>query len=168
MVQELSKDEILDRIEKSAYECERQYHGCSRCTLWALEEHLELGDGSAVRAATPLAAGIAMMGETCGTLLGALMAIGQATAGEQLGDEGAFMMAMVSGYRFYRRFEGEFGSAFCRDIQKARLGRYFNLAEPEQYEAFQKAGGYEECPKVAARTARLAGEFILELREEAG
>jgi len=133
--------------------------------LRALEEHLELSDGSAVRAATPLAAGIAMMGETCGALLGALMAIGLATAGEQMGDEAAFLTSMVSGYRFYRRFEGEFGSAFCRDIQKERLGRSFNFAEPEQYEAFQKAGGYEECPKVAARAARLAGEFILELRE---
>jgi len=136
--------------------------------LRALEEHLNLRDGSAVKAATPLAAGIAMMGETCGALLGALMAIGLATAGDRLDDEAAFMLSMVSGYRFYRRFEREFGSAVCRDIQKARLGRSFNFADPEEYEAFQKAGAYEECPKVAARAARMAGEFILELREGTG
>jgi C_GCAxxG_C_C family probable redox protein len=163
----MSKEEILDRIEKSAYECEKEYHGCSRCTLRALEEHLELRDGSALKAATPLAGGIAMMGETCGALLGALIAIGLATASDHLDNEAAFMTAMASGYRFYRQFEKEFGSAVCRDIQKERFGRSFNFADAEQYQAFQEAGGYEECPKVAAKAARLAGEFILELGEEA-
>lgn len=51
------KESKLNQIEKTAQHYEEIYHGCSRCVFKALQEHLNLGDGAAVKAATPFAAG---------------------------------------------------------------------------------------------------------------
>ena len=166
MVPGLSKEELLDKIEKAAQSYEGNYHGCSRCVLLALQEHLDLGDDLTFQASTPFAAGIAMRGETCGALLGGLLAVGLATASKNIEDEPALFGSLAAGFRFYRRFEREMGATLCRDIQKAKLGRYFNIADPNEYEEFKKAGGYVECPKVVGKASRLAAEFILELREK--
>ncbi|MFH7836232.1 MAG: C-GCAxxG-C-C family protein [Candidatus Aenigmatarchaeota archaeon] len=80
----MSISEILEKIEKTAYEYDKVYHGCSQCTLKAIQEHLNLGNGEAFKAASALAGGIARMGETCGALLGAIMAIGLAYGREKL------------------------------------------------------------------------------------
>lgn len=165
MPQETSKDELLGRVERAAHDYEAKYHGCSRSVLRAIQENLNLGDGLAFKASTPLAGGVAMRGNDCGALCGALMAIGMVTASEDITNEAALTEAMAAGFRFARRFEKAMGSVFCRDIQTARLGRFFDPADPTQYEAFEKAGGYKECPKVAGQAARMAAEYILELQE---
>ena len=167
MVQGLSKEELLDKIEQTAHDYERDYHGCSRCTLRALQEHLNLGDGSTFLASTPLAGGIAFQGDTCGALLGGLLAVGLATASPNIEDEAALMSTMASGYFYLRRFIREIGSSRCRDIQTVRLGRSFNMLDPEEYERSKEAGAYRECPKVVGKAARIAANFILELRERA-
>jgi hypothetical protein len=58
--------------------------------------------------------------------------------------------------------EKEFGSIQCKTIQTEKLGQFYSLADPQQYEAFVAAGGYVECPKVVGKIARMTGEFILE------
>jgi len=45
------------------------------------------------------------------------------------------------------------------------LGRFYSLADPEQYEEFIEAGGYRECPKVVGKIARMTAEFILDYRD---
>ncbi len=152
---------LLDRIEKTAHEYEKKFHGCSRCVFKSLQDHLGLGDGSAFKAATPLAAGIAMRGETCGALLGGLMALGVVTASEDMSDENAQFESLGAAFRLARKVEKEFGTIRCRELQAEKLGRFFNLADPADYQAFAEAGGYVECPKVAGKVARMTGEFIL-------
>ena len=61
MSQELSKEELLDKIERVAQQYELGYRGCARCTLLTLQENLKLGDDLTVKAATPLAVGIALV-----------------------------------------------------------------------------------------------------------
>jgi len=74
------RDELLNKIEKEAHDYERDFHGCSRCVLKPLQDNLNLGDEASLKASTPLAAGVAMRGETCGAFLGGLLAVGIATA----------------------------------------------------------------------------------------
>lgn len=161
MVQQ-SQQEFLDRVEKTAHDYEAKYHGCSRCVVQALLDHLKLGDGSVFKASIPLAAGIAMKGETCGALIGGIMILGLALGSDNIEDEN-WMDSLIAGYRLFRRFEKEIGSTSCGEIQQARLGRAFNIADPEDYEEFKKAGGYVECPKVVGKAARLTAQMILEL-----
>jgi len=162
MKKDMPRDDLLDQIEKAAHDYEKEFHGCSRCTLKALQEYLELGDLRTFKASIPLAAGIAMRGETCGALVAGLMAIGIATGSEEIGNERAFLSSLAAGFRFAKRFEKEFGTTSCTEIQTDKLGKFYNLADPEQYKAFIEAGGYVECPKVVGKTARMTAEFIFQ------
>jgi C_GCAxxG_C_C family probable redox protein len=159
-----SKEELLDRIEKEAHDYERDFHGCSRCVLKPLQDNLDLGDEASLKASTPMAAGVAMRGETCGALLGGLLAVGIATASEDLKDVNALTNSLAAGFRLARNVEKEFGTTNCTKIQTDKLGRFYSLADPEQYKAFIEAGGYRECPKVVGKIARMTAELILDYR----
>jgi C_GCAxxG_C_C family probable redox protein len=166
MKKEFDKEELLNRIEETARNYESDYHGCSRSALKALQDYLDLGDDSVFLASTPLAGGIAMMGDTCGALLGGLLAVGLATASPDIKDEAALYNSMGAGYKFFRRFIKKMGSSRCRDIQTARLGYYVDLTDPEKYERAKKDGLYNVAGNVVGEAARLAAEFILEMREK--
>jgi C_GCAxxG_C_C family probable redox protein len=161
-----SRAELLDRIEKEAHDYERDFHGCSRCVLKPLQDNLDLGDDASLKASTTLAAGVAMRGETCGALLGGLLAVGIATASEDLKDVNALTNSLAAGFRLARNVEKEFGTTNCTKIQTDKLGRFYSLADPEQYKAFIEAGGYKECPKVVAKIARMTANFILDYRDK--
>ena len=157
-----SREEILNKIEQTAHNYEKEFHGCSRCVFKALQDYLDLGDVSSLKASTPLAAGIAMRGETCGALIGGLLAVGIVTAKEDLKDSNALNNSLAAGFRLAKKIEKEFGTTNCTKIQTDRLGKFYSLADPEQYKAFIEAGGYIECPKVVAKIARMTAEFILD------
>ena len=161
-----SREKLLDKIEKEAHDYERDFHGCSRCVLKPLQDNLDLGDESSLKASTPLAAGVAMRGETCGAFLGGLLAVGIATASEDLKDVNALTNSLAAGFRLARNVEKEFGTTNCTKIQTDKLGRFYSLADPEQYKAFIEAGGYRECPKVVGKIARMTAEFILDYRDK--
>jgi C_GCAxxG_C_C family probable redox protein len=161
-----SREELLDKIEETAHNYEKEFHGCSRCVFKALQDYLDLGDVPSLKASTPLAAGVAMRGETCGALIGGLLAVGIVTAKEDLKDSNALNNSLAAGFRLTRKVEKEFGTTNCTKIQTDRLGRFYSLADPEQYKAFIDAGGYRACPKVVAKIARMTAEFILDYKEK--
>lgn len=165
MSEKTSREELLSRIEKETNNYEKEFHGCSRCVLKPLQDHLNLGDDASFKASTPLAAGVAMRGETCGALLGGLMAVGMATASEDMTDADALRNSLAAGFRLARKVEKEFGTTNCTRIQTDKLGQFYSLADPEQYEAFIEAGGYMECSKVCGKIARMTAEFIMEYRD---
>ncbi|MBW1711458.1 MAG: C_GCAxxG_C_C family protein, partial [Deltaproteobacteria bacterium] len=63
-----------------------------------------------LKASTTLAAGVAMRGETCGALLGGLLAVGIVTASEEFKDVNALTNSLASGFRLARIVEKEFGT----------------------------------------------------------
>src|SRR4030042_7102056 len=67
---------LLKRVEESAYDYEKAYHGCSQCVLQAIQDHLEVGDAATFRSASALAGGVALMGDSCGALIAGIMALG--------------------------------------------------------------------------------------------
>ena len=166
MPEETFTEELLNKIEEAAHRYEKEFHGCSRCVFKALQDHLDLGDGATLQASTPLAAGVAMRGETCGALLGGLLAVGIVTANEDLQDSNALINSLGAGFRLARKVEKEFGTTNCSKIMTEKLGQFYSLADPEQYKAFTEAGGYVECPKVVAKIARMTAEFILDYKEK--
>lgn len=106
----------------------------------ALQDYLDLGDLPSFKAVPPLAAGIAMRGETCWALIAGLMAIGIVTASEQSEDANAFINSLSVGFKLARKLEKEFGSTSCTKIQTDKLGKFYNLADLKQYKAFIEAG----------------------------
>ncbi len=172
MSKELARKELLDKVEEAASKCERELHGCGRCALAALMQHFELGDRTStdlvLKAILPLSGGIAQTRNTCAAMLGGLMAIGMVFFHGKLEDATMddIRAAMTLGRQYYRRFEKEMGNVRCFDIREVGLGRCFDTADPDEYDKFVKAGAYDLCSKVCGKAARLAAEFILEIRQK--
>ena len=152
-----------------------KYSGCSQSVLLALQEAFEIGGLESFRAATVLSGGVARRGETCGALLGGLMALGLVCGRDDIRDTKAYRDAMRPANeivdKFKKRLMEEFGfeepleSTICRDIQRHIYGRSFDLNDPEDYPLFLEAGGHgdEGCPKTCAVAAKVTAEKLMEL-----
>jgi len=68
------------------------------------------------------------------------------------------------------RFEEEYGSTICYNIQRKIMGKAYNTWDKQQYNEFLKAGGHDDkCPSVCANAAKWIIEILLEeglLKEE--
>ena len=172
-------EELVAEIRRKAHAYD-SHSGCSQAVLLALQEGLGIGDAESFKSATVLSGGIARRGETCGALLGSLMALGLAAGRERMEDRPSYVRTTGIGGEicdgFQEKLLEEFGfeeplaSTLCREIQEKIYGRPFNLWEREDYEAFLEAGGHsdEGCYKVCGIAAEVAAERLLELREEPG
>jgi C_GCAxxG_C_C family probable redox protein len=150
-----------------------KFSGCSQSVLLALQEGLGVGDRESFRAATVLSGGVARRGETCGALLGALMAVGLVEGRSRMPETPVYAAACaeadVVATEFQRRVEMEFKlkeplkSTICWDIQRGIYGRSYDLRDTAQREAFYACGGHgdEGCPKVCGIAAEVAAERLL-------
>ena len=106
-------DEVLVKEIRRRAHFYDKYSGCSQSVLLALQEGLGVGDGESFRAATVLSGGVARRGETCGALLGALMAVGLVEGRSRMPDTPAYAAACAEAeeiaMEFQRRVEKEFG-----------------------------------------------------------
>ena len=111
-----------------------------------------------------------MMGETCGALTGAVLAIGCLEGRERLEDQEQHVKAMQLGNRICRRFRDLAGHSICAEIHKIRYGRVYHFELPEEREAFHRDGGHSRkgCPEVCGIAARIAAEMILDIQEKSG
>ena len=162
---------LIEKAGNAAYEYEKTYHGCSQCVLKALQDTLDLGDGLTFKAASALAGGVARMGESCGSLLGGVLAIGLAFGRDRLevtSESEGYMKAHRVAGELGNRFKAEFGGTRCWDVQTGVFGRSFDLRDPLEMKAFLEAGGHEKCPEVARKAAELAAEIILREKRESG
>ena len=91
-----------------------------------------IGDAESFRSATVLSGGIARRGETCGALLGALMALGLVAGREQMADRPSYVRATG------------IADEICNGFQEKIYRRPFNLGEREDSEAFLEAGGHSD------------------------
>ncbi len=159
------KEKILDEVERKAGEFEIQSGCCAQGCLKALQEQFGIGDVLTYKAATAMP-GIALRGETCGGVVGGLMAIGLVWGREDPSDMDSYFRAIAKGRKFCKAFEKELGSVMCRDIVKQRFGKELNLANPEDAKEFVKMDGYKRCAYVPGRAARIVAEMILDSQDE--
>jgi len=169
----MSNEGFVKEIRRKAHAYD-QHSGCSQSVLLALQEGFDVGDVESFKAATVLSGGVARRGETCGALLGALMALGLVSGRERIEDTQQYVHAVGVADEvcddFQRRLEQEFGfdeplrSTLCRDIQTRIYGRSFDLRNPVEREIFLSAGGHsdEGCYKVCGIAAEVAARKLLE------
>jgi len=129
---------------------------------------MEIGNREVLKSASGLAGGVARQGETCGALLGSIMAIGAVVGREKLEDREQYEKAMESSMEMYDRFKEKVGHTLCREIHRLRFGKTFKMFIPEEREAFRTIGGHgpKGCPEVCGIAAKIASEIILKLRRE--
>ena len=168
-----SDREVVERAAGRAHEL-MSCSGCAQAVLAALQEEFGIGDTEAFKAASALSGGVVCQGETCGALIGALMALGLAVGREDMADTPTYRGAMQHGVEVCRRFgeelQEQFGfsqtpaSGLCPEIQRNIYGRAYNMADEAERLAFLAAGAHSDsgCPRVCAVAARVAAEKLLQ------
>ncbi len=157
--------DLASRASSLAEELHRVYGGCAQMTLKALQDTLGLEDPGAFRAASPLSGGVALSGEVCGAVLGALMAVGLVLGRRKLEpsfQSADYAKAMEVGMKVLDRFREEFGGVKCRDIHLKLFNRYYNLRDPKEWKEFVESGARHSCSKVCGVAARIAVEALME------
>ena len=170
----MTNEERMQRVKRKALE--NDFHsGCSQAVLGALQEEFGIGNKESFKAATVLSGGVVRQGETCGAIIGALLALGLVIGRERMEDEEVYKAMMEPSMEVRTRFkeelkkqfgfEGELENTLCCHIQEKIYGRSFYLANKEERQAFLDAGGHSEtgCPKVCGIAAQVAAEKLLEL-----
>jgi C_GCAxxG_C_C family probable redox protein len=157
----LSRDAVLDVADGKADYYMRLCHHCAQASFLTLHEVFGVGDAALAKALTPLP-GIAERGETCGAVIGSLLAIGFVYGRERLDDWTGWRACLVPARAFCERFEAELGSTRCGDIVEKLFGRRYNLADPVDLGKFQEAGATAKCSRVVRTAVRLAAGIILD------
>ena len=172
----MSTEELITKIGRVALQNDH-YSGCSQAVLGALQSELGIGDAESFRAATTLSGGVARRGETCGALLGALLGLGLVCGRDDMKDTAAYGHAVDEAQAVIEDFKAALQARFaitsplsttlCRDIQTQIFGRFFEMANDEDRQAFLDAGGHADnkCPLVCATAAEVAARKILALRQ---
>lgn len=91
---------------------------------------------AALKASTPLSAGVARRGETCGALTGAVMAVGLVAGTDRLDDAEGYVEAMEAAAKVFDRFKNHYGAVKCFRIQQKLFGRHYDFFNPEDAEAW--------------------------------
>lgn len=165
MEKEQPAEDVLDRVERKAGDYEELWENCAQGTLLALQEEFQIGNEQTLKMATSMP-GVASRGETCGAVIGALMALALEFGREKAEDSQAVGITTSRSRKLCKRFEDEFGSCNCRDVQHRLFGRSFDFYNPEDQAAIESAGMGKKCRIPAGRAARLAAEIILKSRKK--
>ena len=154
-----SEEKILDAIAQTAYTSLGVYGNCCRSTLWAIQIHLRKEEAVTLRASAILAGGICGTGQTCGAVLGGLIAIGEALGPVDFRDIDTYQSANVKAKEFLDHIRDLFGSSSCFDIQRAVMG--WCCDDPTKAAKWVKEGGPIACAGVCAQAARRAAAIIM-------
>lgn len=165
MEKEKSREEVLDHVEQKAGDYEELWGSCAQGTLLALQEEFQLGNEQTLKMATAMP-GIASRGETCGAVIGAMMALGLAFGRGRLEDEQATGITTSRSRKLCKRFEEIFSSCNCRDVQHHIYGRSFDFYNPEDQAAIDSADMGKKCRLPAGKAARFAAEIILNSKKQ--
>ncbi len=149
----------LERIAQAARDTLSRCRNCAQTSFAVLQDEFGLDGGAILKALTPFP-GIALRGETCGAVVGSLMAIGLVYGRDDLEDWHGYLGSLPPARRFARRFEELNGSTDCEQILEAKLGRKFNLADTGQSLEYVQAGGPQVCGEVLAGAVQIAAELI--------
>ena len=120
-------------------------------------------DDNIFKAASGLAGGVGLMGNVCGSLLGASMMLGMkyGREREEIGNFEKLKSSNVPVGKLYKWFEKEFGSAICHNIRtRFGGGAHYNFEIDWQRELAIAEGIFEKCSDLCSRTAAKAAEML--------
>jgi C_GCAxxG_C_C family probable redox protein len=163
----MEKINTTERAYQLGKEYEKVYKGCSQCVVAALQDTFDIRNDAVFRAASGLAAGGGLATDgSCGAYAGGIMVLSslQGRKRDTFADEEELTKSMEPVMKLHNRFIQEYGSVVCRDIQTKIFGRHYYLADPEDFEKFEKAGAHDayHCPEVVGKAARWVAALINE------
>ena len=123
--------------------------------LSSFGEEFGLDRERALRVAGAFGGGMARMGEECGAVTGAFMAIGLKYGKTKTGDEGAREKTYELVGEFVKKFKSRHGSIVCKEL----LG--YDLSSPEGRKAAYEQGLFTTlCPQFVRDAAEILEEIL--------
>jgi len=167
-----TREEIIKKAEELAVEYESKHKGCGQCTFTAIVDALRWGgleiipedmEDRLFLGLCLLSGGVGITSDgSCGAVTGSVLAIGIALRVSR-GIQGRDMSVVGTGCDIVRetildRYSKEYSSQLCKDIQRKRYGKSWDLKIPEMGMEFLKVSG--GC--TIMQTAMWATECILD------
>ena len=134
---------------------------CAQSVVFALQEDFPAVRVIPLHALTAMS-GIALRGETCGAVSGAILALGALTGSEEAEFMEDMLPTLERATKFCDAFEEEFGSLICRSIHERIFGRTYDLSDPVQQMEFVEIGGVAKCRAPVEAASRIVAEMMLE------
>ena len=159
MASETLSEATLQRLAQKGHQALSLYHTCSQCTFYALSDEFNLDRGPILKALTPFP-GLGGRGETCGAVIGCLMAIGLVYGSDDPADKKAFYNTLPAARSFCSRFVERNGSTACGKILEARLGFSVDFADSDQVRAYWAAAGHKGCSELVISAIQMAAQVI--------
>lgn len=154
-VENPSGEDRQSAMQDRAKQVLQESGNCAQTSFSILNDEFDLGGELILKALTPFP-GIALRGETCGAVIGSLMALGVVYGRDDLTDWKGYIGSLPSARRFCKQFEEANGSTACAAILKAKLGREFDLADQLQALEYANEGGPQACSEVVASAITIA------------
>jgi len=146
----MDKNKATDRVKKTV-SCFQEGFSCSQAILSTYGQELGMDRATALKVSTPFGGGMARMGEVCGAVTGAFMAIGLAYAV----DKGSKEKTYEAVNKFVEKFKSRNGSISCREL----LG--YNIGTPDGMKAVKEKGLITTlCPKLVSDAAEILEEIL--------
>ncbi len=167
--QKMPRDLVMKLLDQKVNSYMQISYNCAQSSFLALKEQFGLKGDDVLKALTPLT-GIAERGETCGAVVGSLMAFGLIYGRDRnrLNDWDIYRKSLVPSGKFCNLFEKEYGSTMCHDIQNKKYGRSFILTNPKELKEFQEADATTQCSAVVRKAVQIAANIILDGYDETG
>jgi C_GCAxxG_C_C family probable redox protein len=163
----VQKEDIIQRAFSLGLEYEKKITCCCQCTIAAIQDALDVRNDAVFKAGSGLTAGGGLSCEgSCGGYTGGVMVMSSIFGRRrELWDDDreerdcSHKMAEA----LMEKFNREYGSSICKDIQEKIFGRTFDLWDAREKEAFEKAGAHvDKCTTAVGKAAAWATEIVLE------
>jgi C_GCAxxG_C_C family probable redox protein len=167
------KQERIEKVSQKAGDYEELSINCAQGTIAALAEEFGFSAVPELIKAASFFPGVSQRKETCGAVLGGLMACGMALGRDKLYDPSwstpealeEWMRRREVARTFCERFKKRWGSTMCGEIRPKVMGRDYDTMTPEGRKQFMADGGPKKCRVPAEFAARLVAELLLEEEE---
>lgn len=156
---DLSQQDNGGELTRKAIDTLIKSGNCAQTSFQVLQQQCGFESEDILKALTPFP-GIALRGETCGAVIGCMMAIGLVYGRDHLDDWKGYIKSLPPSRRFCQRFEEVNGSTTCQGVLESKLGQSFNLADRAESLQYVVAGGPQACGDVVASAVGIAVEII--------
>jgi hypothetical protein len=150
-----TKEDIIEKAGELGVEYESKYMGCAQCTFSAVVDALRWGgfellprdlEERLFSGLTLLSGGAAMTGDgSCGGITGGVLALGMAmgiSRERQEEDRSTRRAGYAAAWKgIVDKYYEKYNSLLCKDVQRKRFGKAYNLRVPEISEEFLRTSG---------------------------
>ncbi len=123
----------------------------------SFKEHMGIDSDLIPKLASGFGGGLGRRGSLCGAFTGSVLIIGARVGRKDAQDRAGREKAYGGAYRFWDRFEREFGSTQCSALTGCRMD------DTEDRQRWLTAGGPEKCRDMVERTADILYDFLDEI-----